>query len=168
MPRAGTRPMAEFQVVKAVLSDARDIQALIRYWAAKDLMLPRALGLIYENIRDFYVIRDEQGLAGCAALHISWEDLAEVKSVAIREDRKGQGLGTVLVNACLDEARSLGLPRVFALTYQVSFFERLGFSRIDRSSLPHKVWQDCINCTHFPDCDEEAVEMRFDKQAPAF
>lgn len=146
---------------KAKIPDVGDIQALVNSFAAKNAMLPRALNTIYENIRDFYVLEENGRLIGCCALHVTWGDLAEVKSLAVDEGAQGGGHGRRLVEACLNEAKEMGLPRVFALTYVPGFFEKLGFKRIDKSALPQKIWSECINCPKFPDCGEEAVEIRF-------
>ena len=145
---------------KARIQDAAEIQKLINSFAEKDQMLPRALSAIYENLRDFFVLEKDSRVVGCCALHIAWEDLAEVKSLAITDDTQQQGLGRMLVEACLYEARELGIPTVFALTYVPGFFEKLGFSRIDKGTLPHKIWTECINCPKFPHCGEEAVEIK--------
>jgi amino-acid N-acetyltransferase len=90
-----------------------------------------------------------------------WEDLAEVRSLAVRDDRMGRGVGTELVEACISEAIVLGITRVFALTYKPVFFEKLGFQRVDKSELPHKIWSDCLKCSKFPDCDEVALVADF-------
>ena len=145
---------------KARIQDAAEIQKLINSFAEKDQMLPRALSAIYENLRDFFVVENDSRVVGCCALHIAWEDLAEVKSLAIVDDAQQQGFGRLLVEACLNEARELGIPTVFALTYVPGFFEKLGFSRVDKGTLPHKIWTECINCPKFPDCGEEAVLLR--------
>lgn len=145
---------------KARIPDAIEIQKLINSFAEKDQMLPRALSAIYENLRDFFVLDKDGRVVGCGALHIAWEDLAEVKSLAIADEAQQQGLGKALVEACLDEARELGIPTVFALTYIPGFFEKLGFHRVDKGTLPHKIWSECINCPKFPDCAEEAVEIK--------
>ena len=120
-------------------------------------MLPRALSQIYENIRDYLVIRQGERVIACAALHVSWEDLAEVKSVAVAEDSHQQGIGAQLVEACLEEAKELGIPTVFCLTYQPAFFEKCGFCQVDKMELPRKVWGECYRCPKFPDCDEVAL-----------
>lgn len=120
-------------------------------------MLPRALSEIYETIRDFYVIRDGEQVVGCAALHINWEDLAEVRSVAVTEQRHRQGIGSLLVQACINEARELGIPRLFCLTYKPGLFEKAGFKQVDKAELPRKVWSDCYRCVKFPNCDEVAL-----------
>lgn len=144
---------------KAVLRDVPEIQKLINFYADKDWMLPRSLNYLYENIRDFWVAEQKGGLIGCAALHISWADLAEVVSLAVRETHKGKGIGKALVLRCLEDARSLGIKRVFALTYLPNFFRACGFSRMPKSKLPHKIWGDCLNCHKFPDCGEVSVAI---------
>ena len=144
-------------VEKARIRDAATIHQLINYFADKGEMLPRALSEIYENIRDYFVIRQGERVIACAALHISWEDLAEVKSVAVAEDSQQQGIGVQLVEACLKEAKELGIPTVFCFTYQPAFFEKCGFSQVDKMELPRKVWGECYLCPKFPNCDEVAL-----------
>ena len=144
-------------VEKAKISDANQIHKLINFFADKGVMLPRPLSEIYENIRDYFVLREGERLIACAALHITWVDLAEIKSVAVAEDSQGQGIGNHLIEACLDEARELGIPTVFCLTYQPGFFERFGFSQLDKMELPQKVWSECFRCPNFPNCDEIAL-----------
>ncbi len=143
---------------RARIGDAGDIQRLITAFANRDEMLHRSLGEVYENIRDFYVAEDPDGrIVGCGALHVCWSHLAEVKSLAVDEACQGQGYGKHLVLACLEEARELGLKTVFALTYKPGFFERIGFRVVDKSTLPHKVWNECIRCPKFVGCTEIAV-----------
>ncbi|GAB4370251.1 MAG: N-acetyltransferase [Deltaproteobacteria bacterium] len=143
---------------KARMGDVRAIQKLVAEYAKKGDMLPRSLSEIYENLRDYFVCTEDGGeIVGSAAIHIMWEDLAEVRSVAVREDRKRRGVGTRLVEACISEAIVLGIPRVFALTYRPEFFEKLGFVRVDKAELPQKIWTDCLKCSKFPDCDEVAL-----------
>ncbi|HEY5765374.1 MAG TPA: N-acetyltransferase [Candidatus Deferrimicrobiaceae bacterium] len=143
---------------KARMRDVKAIQKLVAEYAKKGDMLPRSLSEIYENLRDYFVFTEDGGeIVGSAAIHIMWEDLAEVRSVAVREDRMGRGVGTRLVEACISEAIVLGIPRVFALTYRPEFFEKLGFFRVDKSELPQKIWTDCLKCSKFPDCDEVAL-----------
>ena len=144
-------------IEKARIRDAATIHQLINYFADKGEMLPRALSQIYENIRDYFVIRQGERVIACAALHVTWEDLAEVKSVAVAEDSQKQGVGAQLVEACLGEAKELGIPTVFCLTYQPAFFESCGFSQVDKMELPRKVWGECYLCPKFPNCDEVAL-----------
>src|SRR5512138_2693185 len=132
--------MDETVVRKARIADVPAIQALVNGYARTGEMLGRPRAEIYEGLRDFTVAERDGQVAGCVALHIDWEDIAEVRSLAVAPALAGRGLGRILVTACLDEARALGIPRVYALTYKSGFFERLGFSRVEKESLPHKVW----------------------------
>ena len=147
----------ELKVQPAGVGDAKAIHELVNGFARKGEMLPRTMAEVYENLRDFSVVRQAGELLACGALHIMWEDLAEVRSLAVREDRQGQGLGALLVGAHLQEARDLGLSTVFALTYRPGFFERLGFRQADVMTLPRKVWNECYRCPKFPTCNEIAV-----------
>jgi len=143
---------------KARMGDVKTIQKLVAEYARKGDMLPRSLSEIYENLRDYFVCTEDGGeIVGSAAIHIMWENLAEVRSVAVREDRMRRGVGTRLVEACISEAVVLGITRVFALTYRPEFFEKLGFARVDKAELPQKIWSDCLKCSKFPDCDEVAL-----------
>ena len=142
---------------KAVLRDAQAIHDLINLYARKELLLPRSLASIYEHIRDFWIYEEEGKIIACCALQVLWEDLAEVRSLAVLPERRGEGIGRRLVSACLEEARQLGVKRVFSLTYEREFFESLGFREIKKETLPQKVWTDCVNCPKLPTCDEIAV-----------
>jgi amino-acid N-acetyltransferase len=143
------------------MADVKAVQRLIADYARKGDMLPRSLSDIYENLRDYFVFEDGGEVVGSAAIHIMWEDLAEVRSLAVQEGRMRRGVGTRLVEACVSEAIVLGISRVFALTYKPEFFEKLGFQRVDKSELPHKIWTDCLKCAKFPDCDEVALVADF-------
>jgi amino-acid N-acetyltransferase len=145
---------------KATLQDVPAIHRLINSRAKQGEMLPRSLAEIYENIRDYYVSLERNAVVGVAGLHVSWEDLAEIKSVAVKPAYQGQGLGRALVQACLAEGRALRIRKFFALTYVPVFFRKLGFKKIKRESLPHKIWSDCIKCPHFPNCNEEAMLLK--------
>lgn len=147
---------------KAQISDVKPIQKLLTHYAGKGDMLSRSLSELYESIRDFYVIEEDGQLLGTSALHIVWEDLAEIRSVAVSEEAGRKGVGSQVVQACIDEARIFGLKRVFCLTYKPDFFSRFGFRIVDKSELPHKVWGDCIKCAKFPDCDEIAMIMELE------
>jgi amino-acid N-acetyltransferase len=142
---------------KAEIKDIKYIQELIGCFAKSDLMLPRSLNELYENIRDFWVYLDKGKVLGCAALHISWDDLAEIKSLAVAKKSQGKGLGQDLVLACLAEAQVMGAKKIFVLTYQPEFFKKLGFKKIKHEALPHKIWAECINCCKFPNCKEIAL-----------
>ena len=144
---------------KATMKDVKPIQKLLEHYAQKGLLLPRSLSELYGYLRDYYVFIPDGGEEprGICALHLCWEDLAEIKSLAVDENYAGQGIGTQLVEACVSEAITLGLYKIFALTYRVAFFTRLGFKEVDKSLLPHKIWSDCLKCVKFPECDEIAV-----------
>lgn len=142
---------------KAQIQDIKKIQELINGFADSDLMLPRSLNELYENIRDFWVYEDSKKIVGCAALHVSWEDLAEIKSLAVNSSFQGKGIGKDLICVCIKEAKSLGAKRVFVLTYHLKYFNKLGFKKVKHSELPHKVWAECINCPKFPNCQEIAL-----------
>jgi len=153
----------EVAVEKATINDAEEMHQLINYFADRDEMLPRALSDIYESIRDYFVVRQGGRVTGCAALHVMWSDLAEVKSVAVVEGSQRQGIGSRLVEACLSEARALGLPTVFCLTYKPTFFQKFGFAEVDKIELPRKVWTECYHCSKFPDCEEVALICNLEK-----
>jgi amino-acid N-acetyltransferase len=142
---------------KAVISDIKEIQKLVNEFARKELMIPRAINELYENVRDFVVAEENGTITGVCALHILWEDLAEVRSLAVRKEHHRLGIGKQLVRRCLSEAKALGIKRVFALTYQPLFFKKLGFTDTDKASLPQKIWGDCVRCPKFPECDEHAL-----------
>lgn len=142
---------------KAQIADVKNIQKLLMTFANRGDMLSRSLSELYESLRDFYVVEEEGVLLGAAALHVVWDDLAEVRSVAVVEDSGRKGIGSRLVQACIAEAREIGLKRIFCLTYKPDFFAKHGFRLVDKAELPHKVWGDCIKCPKFPDCDENAM-----------
>jgi len=144
-------------VEKARIKDVAQMHQLVNSFADKGEMLARPLSELYENIRDYFVVRDGERVIACGALHVSWSDLAEIKSVAVAEDNQDKGVGARLVEACLGEARELGIPTVFCLTYKPAFFERFGFSQVDKMELPRKVWTECYRCPKFPNCDEVAL-----------
>jgi len=151
------------QYKKATLKDAKAIHSLVNIFARKEDMLPRSLNELYENIRDFYVCFNNDSIVGTAALHILWDDLAEIRSVSVSNKYQRQGIGRKLIRKCLHEAKKMGVNKVFALTYRPGYFKRLGFTEIDKNSLPHKIWGECLKCHKFPDCDESAVSMNLSK-----
>ncbi|WP_027364204.1 N-acetyltransferase [Desulfotruncus alcoholivorax] len=142
---------------KAKISDIETIHKLITYFAEKDLMLARSRSSLYECLREFTVAEINSEIVGVGSLHIIWEDLAEIRALAVDEKYQKLGIGRGLVEAFLAEAIDLEIPNIFALTYQAPFFERCGFSIIDKEDLPQKVWKECINCPKFPKCEEVAV-----------
>jgi amino-acid N-acetyltransferase len=144
---------------KARMSEVPQIHRLLSNFAGQGLLLPRSLSEIYDHLRDYYVIEDasKNDIAGVCALGICWEDLAEIRSLAVAEDCQNKGYGLLLVKRCLEEALSIGIKKVFTLTYVTGFFSKLGFRKIEKASLPHKIWGDCFKCPKFPDCDEIAM-----------
>lgn len=142
---------------KARVKDIPQMHRLINSFAEKNLMLARSLNELYENIRDFFVFENKHKIVGCSALHISWGDLAEIKSLAVDKAYQSRGIGKSLVEACVWEAKLMGAKRLFALTYAPVFFQKLGFKKIAHNKLPHKIWAECINCSKFPNCEEIAL-----------
>lgn len=159
LPLLGSKPEVSASLVldRARIADVPAIQALISTFAERDEMLHRPLNELYENLRDFSVARLDGNVAGCVALHLLWSDLAEIKSLAVREDCQLHGIGARLVHLCLAEARQVGLPKVFALTYKPRFFEKLGFELADVTAFPRKVWGECSRCPKFATCTEIAL-----------
>ncbi|MBI3979316.1 MAG: N-acetyltransferase [Chloroflexi bacterium] len=153
---------------KATVADVPQIHRLVKLFADRGDMLHRSLTEIYENLRDFHVARDGERVVGCAALHLLWADLAEVRSVAVHPDYQGRGLARVLVEATAVEARSLGLTTIFCLTYRPEVFGRLGFVRTGIEQLPRKVWGECYRCPKFPICGEvPMVRVLYDNVTPS-
>lgn len=142
---------------KAKISDVESIHTLITYYAEQDLMLARSRNMLYENLREFTVAEDRGQVVAAGSLHITWQDLAEIRAMAVTPDYKKKGIGRRLVSKFIEEARELEIPRIFALTYQDGFFAKCGFSIIDKDSLPQKVWKECVNCPKFPNCEEIAM-----------
>ena len=142
---------------KATVEDVKKIQKLVNFYAKRDRMLPRSLNELYENIRNFFVYVEGNKIYGACALDVDWEDLAEIKSLAVAKSRNNRGIGTRLMQECLKDAKKLKITKVFALTYVPDFFEKFGFSVIDKKELPHKIWSECIKCMYFPNCKEIAM-----------
>jgi amino-acid N-acetyltransferase len=146
---------------KATLKDIKLVHKLISEQAKEGNLISRAISELFSQVRDF-VVRTENGsktIIGCGALHVVWEDLAEIRSLAVQTEHQRKGIGSELVRALLEESRGMGINRVFVLTDRTKLFERLGFSQIDKNMLPHKIWADCIRCTKFPECDEVAMAI---------
>lgn len=142
---------------KAIIKDVKAMQKLINHYAQADLMLPRSLNELYENIRDFWVFLHKNRVVGCAGLHITWNNLGEIKSLAVDSKFSSKGIGSALVLKTLEEAASLGVKDIFVLTYAPKFFKRFGFKQISKKKLPQKIWVECLNCPKFPDCKEVAL-----------
>ncbi len=144
---------------KARLKDIKAIHGLLNEYSSKGELLPRPLSALYDHLRSFsvYVDEKENRVVGCCALQFCWEDLAEIRSLAVHPDHTQRGIGTKLAETALEEAKSFNIQKIFTLTYRPGFFERFGFEQIDRSELPLKIWGDCLLCVKFPDCDEIAM-----------
>jgi len=142
------------KIRQARIADVKQIHALIGHFADKKEMLHRPLNDIYENLQEFFVAEDKNKVIGCCALHVSWEDLAEVKALAVAANTQGKGVGTKLVLACHKKAGELGVNKTFALSFKPAFFHKLGYYTIAREKLPHKIWGECVRCPLFPDCGE--------------
>lgn len=143
------------------VEDAVEIYKIIAFFAGKNIMLPRTLNEIYENLRDFWIYKKNKRIYGCCALHIiGWQDLAEIRSLAVKGPFQNKGLGRLLVERCLREAKELGIKRVFVLTFIPDFFKDFGFKPISKNKLPHKIWTDCLRCAYFPNCKEVSLIKR--------
>ncbi|MFH1656115.1 MAG: N-acetyltransferase [Candidatus Omnitrophota bacterium] len=143
---------------KAKIENAKDIHKVINFYAEKDFMLPRSLNEIYESIRDYWICVDNSKVIACAAMHIvGWSDLGEIKSLAVDAEYHKRGIGKKLVLSCLDEAKKIGIKKVFVLTFIPDFFKKIGFIEVDKKEFPHKIWAECCNCPKFPDCKEVAL-----------
>jgi amino-acid N-acetyltransferase len=150
-------------VRKALLQEIPEIRRMLTEFAHQWDILPRTLAELYSQVRDYFVYREEEGpIVGIAALHIFWEDLGEVRSLAVRPQFQEQGIGSLLVESCLDEARELGLKRVFVLTSRVHYFKRFGFQEVHRDELPRIIWAECVNCFKFPDCHEVPMVLNLE------
>ncbi len=150
------------EIRKPRLNEMTEIKKLLDRAADAGAVLPRPIMELYETARDFHVCAGEQGIEGCCALHIDTEALAEIRSLVVRTDLRCKGIGSQLLDACIEEARELAIGRVYALTRAVAFFVKHGFHEVDKHTLPHKVFQDCLRCPLFPDCDEVAVVKDLD------
>lgn len=151
--------MRKTMIRKATIKDIKAIHELLQQYGRKGELLPRPLSELYDHVRDFtvYVNDKDAGVLGCCALQFCWDDLAEIRSLAVHPEHLGKRVGSKLVEHVLLEAKSFKMQKVFALTYRPDFFKRFGFQQIDRSELPIKIWADCIMCIKFPDCDEIAM-----------
>lgn len=143
---------------KATFADVEAIYELVADYAAEGVMLARSRNTLYETLRDMVVAIDDDGmLAGVGGLHIIWDKLAEVRTMAVSPQKRRRGIGAEIVRHLLAEGEKLGIEKFFTLTYQPEFFKALGFTVINKEELPHKVWKECIDCPKFPNCDEIAM-----------
>ena len=142
---------------KANASDVKSIQKMINYYARRGQMLPRSLNELYENIRDFVVYSEGKNIYGCCAFHVDWEDLGEIKCLAVAKSKSGKGIARLLLEYCLKDAKALKINRIFALTYVPEFFQVFGFNVVNKKELPHKIWSECIKCVYFTNCKEIAM-----------
>lgn len=147
---------------RATFSDVVSIHEIINHYAEQGLMLARSRNFIYENLRDFILAEDNGAIVGVGALHLVWDELAEIRALAIAPDYAGKGLGSSIVEQLVEDAKELGVKTLFTLTYQPVFFAKAGFHEVPKESLSQKVWKDCINCSKFPNCDEIAMIRSLD------
>mgnify|MGYP005809606891 CR=1 FL=1 len=147
---------------EALISDAREIQKLVNEYAKKGEMLPLSLNDIYERIFEFIVFEIDNKIVGCCSLHPTWDDIAEIRSLAVNINYHGKDIGYKMVKHNIERAKKIGFKKIFALTYKPLFFEKLGFYQIEKEVLPKKIWTDCLKCIKFPDCDELAVMFEFE------
>jgi amino-acid N-acetyltransferase len=148
------------KVENAKITDVPKIHKLVNYFAARDRMLARPLSELYEDVRDFFVVRNGDELVGCGAARVCWSDLMEIKALAVDEKQQHKGIGGAIVEACIEEARRLDIPNVFCLTYETAFFGKHGFQKVGLKDLPRKVWGECQRCPKYPDCDETAMILK--------
>lgn len=144
---------------KATIEDIKEIHRLLRYYGQKGELLARPLSKLYDHLRDFMVYEapDGKGILGCCALQLCWEDLAEIRSLAVHQSHLREQIGSRLLTAAFEEARFYRIKKLFTLTYKPDFFKKFGFIKIDKAELPIKIWSDCIHCVKYPDCDEIAM-----------
>ena len=146
---------------KATFADVDEIYDLIAGYAAQGVMLPKPHSVLYETLREFVVAEEVESkkIVGVGALHLTWNELAEVRSMAVDKNFSRQGIGSSIVKKLLEEGRTVGVKKFFTLTYRPEFFKSLGFELTTKESLPHKIWKDCMDCPKFPNCDEIAMTL---------
>ena len=146
---------------KPTFADVEEIYDLIEGYAAQGLMLSKSHSTLYESLREFVVAEEvaSKKIVGVGALHLTWNELAEVRSMAVHPDFSRRGIGSAIVKKLLEEGRAVGVKEFFTLTYRPDFFQSLGFETTTKESLPHKIWKECIECPKFPNCDEIAMTL---------
>ncbi|WP_046179373.1 N-acetyltransferase [Domibacillus tundrae] len=148
------------EVRKAVLADVEQVFELVNHYANEGLMLPRTKDSLVLNLQSIFIAEEEGEILGIASLAILGHDLAEIRSLGVKENAKGRGIGKMLVERVVEETKLIGIPKLISLTYQVVFFEKCGFEVIQKTEMPQKVWTDCIHCPKFPSCDEIAMAIQ--------
>ena len=150
-----------FSYRKATFADVDEIYELIANYAAQGIMLPKPHSILYETLREFVVAEEiaSKTVVGVGALHFTWNELAEVRSMAVHADFSRRGIGSAIVRRLLAEGKAFGVKNFFTLTYRPDFFGSLGFKVTTKESLPHKIWKECLECSKFPNCDEIAMTL---------
>ncbi|HCU54578.1 MAG TPA: N-acetyltransferase [Gammaproteobacteria bacterium] len=156
-PETKRHPATNPRVRPAAIGDVPTLHHLLEIYASKGNLLPRTMSELYRHLRDFFVVELDGKVVACGALEIFTEDLGEVRSLVVDEAHERRGLGRLLVERIVDEARTIGLKRLMALTYVPVFFHKLGFRTVAKDALPDKVWGVCVTCYKFNQCDETAV-----------
>lgn len=151
------RKVAGMNYRKAVFDDVEQIYHLVYKYADEGLMLARSRNTLYETLRDMIVAEQDGKIVGVGGLHLIWDKLGEIRTMAVSPEFKKQGIGKKIVTELVIEGKKLGVETLFTLTYQPIFFNKLGFIEITKDQLPHKVWKECIECPKFPNCDEIAM-----------
>lgn len=148
-----------FEYRHATFAEVEAMFTLINDFAAEGLMLPKSYSTLYEILPEFIVaVEVETGkVAGCGALHCTWAELAEIRSLAVSKDFQRRGIGGEIVKRLLEDGKKLGVKKFFTLTYNTDFFSSVGFEIVPKETLPQKIWSDCISCPKFPNCDEVAM-----------
>jgi len=148
---------------RAKIKDVKSIYKILLYFGKRDMLLPRPLMELYENIQNFWVAERNNKVIGCCSLHVVSEDLAEIRSLAVLPKYQNRGIGKRLIYEVVREMKNIGLKKTFVLTFNEKYFKKIGFRRVAREKLPHKIWRDCINCHLFPECDEKPLIVKIDK-----
>jgi len=146
---------------KAVMSDVKELHDFLHQASKSGEILPRSMHDLYQFMRDYWIWREKKNgpILAVSSFHVCWEDLGEIRNLYVEPRYRNKGIGEKLVALAVDEAKGLGIKKIFALTYRPDFFKRLGFRDVDKQFLPAKVWADCLNCMKFPECDEQAVML---------
>jgi amino-acid N-acetyltransferase len=154
--------LSDIHIRNARLTDAVSISELISQYARSDIMLPRTPETIIEEIRNFFVAEKTSGgeLVGCCAVAFFTEELAEIRSVAVKDSYRKHGVGRMLITQAEEILKEEGIKSVFALTLAEDFFAKLGYKKVEKSKFPQKIWRDCLGCSKIMQCDEVAVEKR--------